>query len=449
MSFRLRRIKGLCKLVVGQPDDLAEESLCDKLLQRGVLTIDTPVPTIYPHNRITYYLVVQMKTRKLYFYILSLAAAGLVSLSSDPSFATNNCIFVTKGKTMSLRNDCTTDATIYVPNGFALLGSGYSITAVDPVGGNFQGAVVRNSGRAVTINYVKIRSNVQDVCNSVEQGIVGIGLDNVNANMLGVDVTINKGNTGMSTCEEGIAVDVTNSAPAGSKPPKTYIKNSTFNNNQWIGVRTSGFTMLRLQNSIITGAGPNPYVSQRGVDLRSGAKGQLIQNTINNHTHQPLMGVPAVGVLLTNAAVGTLVDRNMISTNDIGVHIDGGTGVNVTNARVTSSLQDGILLDDQSGIVTTACSVLTNESSKNKLSGIRVRSINGLVTKNVVKSNLVTRNKKYGIFIDAAAQNKVQKNTADGTNTLFDLFNSGVGNLYSGNTCLTSNGSPIDCPPHP
>jgi len=56
------------------------------------------------------------------------------------------CTFTTVGSTMTLDGDCTTDATILVPNGFTLDGAGYTITAEDPSGSHFLGAVVKNEG---------------------------------------------------------------------------------------------------------------------------------------------------------------------------------------------------------------------------------------------------------------------------------------------------------------
>ena len=53
---------------------------------------------------------------------------------------------------MTLTTDITTDATIKVLDGYTLNGNGHKITAVDPDGGAFVGAVVENEGTAM---YVK------------------------------------------------------------------------------------------------------------------------------------------------------------------------------------------------------------------------------------------------------------------------------------------------------
>ena len=56
------------------------------------------------------------------------------------------CSFTTSGTTMTLNGDCTTSASIIVPDGFTLDGNSFTITGVDPVGDHFRGAVVRNGG---------------------------------------------------------------------------------------------------------------------------------------------------------------------------------------------------------------------------------------------------------------------------------------------------------------
>jgi hypothetical protein len=47
---------------------------------------------------------------------------------------------------MTLLADCTTDHTLSIPDGYAFDGDGHTITAVDPDGAHFLGAVVANAG---------------------------------------------------------------------------------------------------------------------------------------------------------------------------------------------------------------------------------------------------------------------------------------------------------------
>ena len=63
--------------------------------------------------------------------------AGLVASMAGAAAAATTCTFTmnAKTKTMSLVADCTTDTTIFVPDGWTLDGKGYTITAVDGLRG--------------------------------------------------------------------------------------------------------------------------------------------------------------------------------------------------------------------------------------------------------------------------------------------------------------------------
>src|SRR5439155_26133070 len=76
--------------------------------------------------------------------LLPLAFAAVAS-------AVMPCVLVPSGPmTLTLAADCTTDTTILIPNGFTLDGNGNTITAVDPAGDHFRGAVVKNGRTTAT-----------------------------------------------------------------------------------------------------------------------------------------------------------------------------------------------------------------------------------------------------------------------------------------------------------
>ena len=77
--------------------------------------------------------------------LLPLAFAAVAS-------AVMPCVLVPSGPmTLTLAADCTTDTTILIPNGFTLDGAGHTITAVDPSGDHFKGAVVANGGATAQV----------------------------------------------------------------------------------------------------------------------------------------------------------------------------------------------------------------------------------------------------------------------------------------------------------
>ena len=79
------------------------------------------------------------------------------------------CVFTTSGMTMTLTADCTTDHTILVPQGYTLDGNGNSITAVDPAGDHFRGAVVKNGGTVAHVTDIEITAaGLADVCDGAD-----------------------------------------------------------------------------------------------------------------------------------------------------------------------------------------------------------------------------------------------------------------------------------------
>src|SRR3954447_17926006 len=110
--------------------------------------------------------------------LLAAAAAGLMVVGAGPAGAATNCAFTTKGTTMTLNANCTTDATILVPNGVTLDGKNRTITAVDPVAGHFVGAVVKNAGAVANVKNLVIDGNFTvDACDGGNDRLRGIMFD--------------------------------------------------------------------------------------------------------------------------------------------------------------------------------------------------------------------------------------------------------------------------------
>ena len=96
-------------------------------------------------------------------YLLLTASVWLVS--SGAAFAANNCTFRNIGRVMQLQRDCWTDATLLIPDGVTLDGRDRTITAIDPEGGHFLGAVVRNAGTTAYVRNLTIQARgLADVC---------------------------------------------------------------------------------------------------------------------------------------------------------------------------------------------------------------------------------------------------------------------------------------------
>src|SRR2546429_7976000 len=90
---------------------------------------------------------------------ISFAIIGFISMGGGglgTAHANSNCQFSVNRGSMVLQGDCTTDATIAVPDRSTLNGQSFTITAVDPPGGHFRGAVVRNAGAEANVRNLRI-----------------------------------------------------------------------------------------------------------------------------------------------------------------------------------------------------------------------------------------------------------------------------------------------------
>ena len=114
-----------------------------------------------------------MNTRLVALAVIFVALFGSVAVSV-PVHAESGCVFSTEDTTMELSADCTTDATILIPEGFTLDGAGNTITAVDPDDGHFLGAVVANVGTHANVMNLRITaSNLADVCDINDKTEIG------------------------------------------------------------------------------------------------------------------------------------------------------------------------------------------------------------------------------------------------------------------------------------
>jgi hypothetical protein len=135
----------------------------------------------------------------------------LVDNLSLSSSYTAPCAFSISGTTMTLVTECTTDHTILVPQGFTLDGDGHKITAVDPAGSHFVGAVVANGGTIAKVKNVEITAaGLADICDANEARLRGILFDDAAGEI--TNVNVHGVRQGLSGCQEGTAIEARNFA---------------------------------------------------------------------------------------------------------------------------------------------------------------------------------------------------------------------------------------------
>jgi parallel beta-helix repeat protein len=394
------------------------------------------------------------------FSIIGSAVLLLALLTPSSAYAATDCTFKSSDKAMKLIADCTTDATIVIPDGYTLNGNGHSITAVDPPGDHFKGAVVRNGGATANIRNLTITvSGLADVCDDIPDRLTGILFLGASGNIRNNKVL--NINQGASSCEEGIGIDVDNPLD-NPNIVRVMIEDNVVSAYQLSGIVANNTVYALVRDNTVTGLGPVDTIAQNGIQLGFGATGRVVNNTVSGNVFTPQTVVGA-GILLFSAGDGIRVDRNELDNNDVGIWLSGANLAGIHANKVTVSNFDGITLDDVGGSVQNN-KLERNEMSDN-LSGIALFGagvMNNMIrnneahdngdgffigfsaTLNTLQNNEALNNVFDGILINADS-NAIRRNEASGNGDL-DIENLGTDNTYISNECETSSGPPVDCP---
>jgi hypothetical protein len=235
-------------------------------------------------------------------------------------FEDSGCHFTTNGSTWDLEGDCETTSTILIPNGLTLDGNGYTITAKDPAGGHFLGAVIRNGGTtAGVVNLTVTSSGLADACDAGDNRLRGILFDGASGVISGNTVTGVR--QGLSGCQEGNAIEARNAPFAGETGPVTVgpdvnvtISNNTVTNYMKNGITTNGAVNATITGNLVTGDGPITYTAQNGIQVGFGATAIVKSNTVSGNNYTPA-SYEACGLLLYRAD-GVKAQANSVFENE-------------------------------------------------------------------------------------------------------------------------------------
>lgn len=413
--------------------------------------------------------------------LFALGIASVFFIPADASAATT-CTFATTTTRMELNGDCTTDSTIFVPQGVTLDGNSHTITAVDPALGHFLGAVVKNSGTTTNVEYLKITtSNLTDICDAGDDRLRGIMFDGSSGEIRNNTVTeLNQGNSG---CQEGNAIEVRNAPFDGTHPAtKTVnIHDNTVTRYQKTGILVNGDVSAQVVHNKVRGLGSVNFIAQNGIQMGFGAFGTIYGNDVSSQKYT-LLSAASSGILVFSGGNNIVMKENDVELSDIGIWLAGASFADVRGNDVDHSTFDGIALDDQGGPVTNnkiinnyslyndtglgAYGASNNAIENNKLKfNQTVGLFSGFgATGNNFEENMVNQNVKDGIIIQGD-NNILERNnglnnggtgiTVDGNgnrvlrnkarwNAVIDIDNTGS-NSYQYNICDTSTGAPVDC----
>jgi len=410
-------------------------------------------------------------------------AAAVWLVSSSAAVAASNCTFRSTARTWQLQQNCWTDATLAIPNGVTLDGRGRTITAIDPEGGHFLGAVVRNAGGTAHVRNLTIEAreltNVCDGEGPPDQRLRGILFEGASGTITGNRIR-NLRQIG-SGCQEGAAIEIR--GPSQGAPLQVLVALNIVEGYQKTGVLANGSVEVNVTANRITGLGPVGVIAQNGIQLGFGATGSIERNRVEQNIYTG-GDAASTGILLLEAGAPIEIARNRIDDNDIGIHLASTSDVVVRSNEISGSTYDGIaidgrgapalgnyvvsnrLVDNNIGVDIFGAGASSNEvvdnritdsvlagiqlafgASTNVLEGNRLRrnAAGAFVIgdDNDILDNVIAGSDGVGLHVEGSG-NDVQGNDVDGSGGL-DIVNSGA-NAYDDNRCTSSSGSPVDCP---
>ncbi len=267
-----------------------------------------------------------------------LVTLALLAIATPAAAA--ECIFELTPTTMRLTGDCSTDASIEVPDGVTLDGANYTITVVDPPDGHFTGAVIVTAGATASVVNTRITAlSLVDICDGGAARLTGILFDAASGIIRGnVMAGLSQGASG---CAEGNAIEVRN-FDAGAAITTVEIADNDITSYQKTGIVAHGNVDAWIHHNRVGASASQALLTANGVQIGYGAWANVEDNQLagNSWLGFPEPDGAATAVLIFGAANGTVVRRNTITGNaDIAIYVL-ADDVIVTGNRLTDEGPD-------------------------------------------------------------------------------------------------------------
>ena len=262
-------------------------------------------------------------------WTLFVVAVCLVGFASA-SWATTDCTFTITGSKWELDADCSTDATIFVPDGITLNGKNRTITATDPPAGTFVGAVIATSGTFARVEKVRIVAvGLANSCKSGADRLRGIMFAGASGSITkNTIIDINKGASG---CQEGNGIEVRNPPFNGTHPDTQIVKVSgnKIIDYQKTGIVANGDVMVKIDKNTLSESATQANLAANTIQLGFGAIGSISKNKLDGNQWfgwSPASDFAASAILVF-LGEATKVDKNKVRGNsDVGLFIIGDDG---------------------------------------------------------------------------------------------------------------------------
>jgi parallel beta-helix repeat protein len=284
----------------------------------------------------THYQGLATKDRgKIALFLIAMVFALAISLGMFSSVkAASTCVFSDAGSVRTLLGDCTTDTTISIPDGVTLNGNGHTITAVDPAGDHFKGAVVGNAGDEAHVTRLNVTvSGLSNVCDGDGDRLRGIMFDGASGSI--THSSVNGINQGPSGCQEGNAVEVRNAPFDGTHldTQTVAISHNVINDYQKTGIVANGDVDVTIEHNRISESATQDNLAANSIQLGFGAIGEVTQNQIEGNQWKGTSDFAATAILIFDADGVNVSNNNVSGNSDIGLYLFGDDAT-VDNNRV-------------------------------------------------------------------------------------------------------------------
>ena len=263
-----------------------------------------------------------LKFSIMIFSIISILAANPLVV-----YSTTDCTFTVSGTMMTLDGDCTTDETILIPDGMTLDGDNHTITAVDPTGGHFTGAIIQNDGTTASVkNVVLTTDSLANVCDAGSDRLRGIMFEGASGSITHNEVL--ELNQGASGCQEGNAIEVRNAPFDGTHPDTQTVEvaHNTLTDWQKTGIVANGDVDVNIHHNTVEASATQDNLAPNGVELGFGAIGTVTHNHVDGNQWKGTSNFAGTAILIFSASDATVTQNNIRGNSDVGILVVGDNG---------------------------------------------------------------------------------------------------------------------------
>ena len=261
------------------------------------------------------------------FLLGAVILALALLLAPQPALAANDCTFTDTGSALVLQGDCTTDATIIIPDGYTLDGNGYAITAVDPSDDHFRGAVVANEGaEAHVTNLTVTAEDLSNACDAGVDRLRGIMFKGASGSI--THNTVVGMNQGPSGCQEGNAIEVRN-APFDGTHPNTQaveIAHNDVADYQKTGILANGDVDANVHHNDVGASATQENLAANSIQLGFGALGAVHHNAIDGNQWLGTSNFAGSAILIVFTGEVDVSQNNVRGNSDVGLFIATDSG---------------------------------------------------------------------------------------------------------------------------